>query len=68
MAGLKLSSAITRMIYAVATGLLLTHVFACFWFLAAKFDNFGPESWVSRKGLSDEPPFVQYIYALHWAT
>lgn len=49
------------------TALLLTHVFACIWFLSAKFDNFSEDTWVYRKGLAKSPPFDQYIYAMHWA-
>ena len=51
MGGFSVNAAILRMFAAIFTGLMLTHVFACLWFLTAKFDNFGPESWITRKGL-----------------
>jgi hypothetical protein len=48
---MNVNAAILRAIASTITGLGLTHVFACLWFLTAKFDNFGPESWITRKGL-----------------
>lgn len=52
----KLNSAITRMIQGMITALLLTHVFACFWFLTAKFYNFSEGTWISRIGIKDSTP------------
>ena len=40
-----------RMVQGVCTALLFTHIFACIWFLSAKFDEFGEDTWVTRKGL-----------------
>lgn len=37
----------------MAAALLLTHLFACLWFFAAKIDDFGPDTWVYRKNLLD---------------
>jgi len=65
---IKVNSAITRMIQGMITALLLTHVFACFWFLTAKFYNFSDDTWVSRIGIRGSEPSVMYIWSLHWAT
>lgn len=64
----KVNSAITRMIQGMITALLLTHVFACFWFLTAKFYNFSEDTWVHRIGIAGSEPGVMYIWSLHWAT
>jgi hypothetical protein len=48
---LRVSAAITRMIQGLLTAVMVTHLFACFWFLAAKLNNLGPETWVWRLGL-----------------
>lgn len=50
------------------TAVLVTHVFACFWYLCANLEDLGPETWVARKGLVNEPEIVKYLYAMHWAT
>ena len=47
----KVNSAISRMIQGMITAVLLTHIFACFWFLTAKFDNFQDGTWVARLGI-----------------
>ena len=46
----------------------MTHIFACFWFLTAKFMDFHPDTWVYREGLANAPPSSQYLYSLYWAT
>lgn len=52
----------------MVTAVLLTHIFACFWFLTAKFNNFSDDTWVARLGLRNHKPSQQYIWAMHWAT
>lgn len=63
----KVNSAIQRMIQGMVTAVLLTHIFACFWFLTAKFKNFSDDTWVARIGIRGSDPIVYYIWALHWA-
>ena len=48
---LNTTPAISRQIRFSFTAILLTHIFACFWFLSAKFMNFHPDTWVYREGL-----------------
>ncbi len=45
---------------------LLLHTMSCFWFLAAKLDEFPPECWVMRYGMEDKPPVEQYIDSLYF--
>ena len=56
--GFKMTPAISRLISFIFAALILTHVFACLWFLTAKFAEFSPDTWVTRKGLQDETPGV----------
>ena len=65
---LNTNAAISRQIKFSLTAILLTHIFACFWFLTAKFSDFHPDTWVYREGLQDATPAKQYLYSLHWAT
>lgn len=52
----------------MATSVIITHVFACFWFLTAKFDNFDPDTWVYRLNVIDLDPSIQYLYSIYWST
>jgi hypothetical protein len=65
---LKMKAAILRMIQGLISAVLVTHIFACFWFLCAKFKELGPGTWVHSKGLVDADNFVQYLWSMHWAT
>jgi hypothetical protein len=47
---------------------MITHVFACLWFLTSKFNDFHPDTWVARLGLQDADPGIQYLYSMHWAS
>jgi len=57
MAWFSLSSGITRIFKGFAIALTLTHIFACLWMLTAKFENFGPKTWVSRHGYLEKPVY-----------
>lgn len=53
---LKMKAAILRMIQGLISAVLVTHIFACFWFLCAKFEDLGPQTWVFQKGIVDHDP------------
>ena len=55
------------MIQGMITAVLLTHIFACFWYLTAKFDNFQDDTWVARLGIRHKEPIDNYIWALYWS-
>lgn len=42
MEQLKMNALMTRMIFTLAFAMLSVHLMACFWFLAAKFDDLNP--------------------------
>lgn len=65
---LSMNTAVVRMIQGMSTAVVITHLFACFWFLTAKFQDFEPETWVYRIQLLDETPSLQYLYSLYWST
>ena len=56
-------------------GFFLIHLFACFWYLSAKFYDFGPDTWVARKGLLGISDFDElytvtvqkYVESTYWA-
>lgn len=51
------NKAVIRMMQGLAACLVVTHIFACFWFMASKFSDFDPDTWVYRRNLVDEEPF-----------
>jgi len=56
MKKLRMNTAIVRMIQGMVASVVITHLFACFWFLTSKFDDFEPDTWVFRMGMRDEYP------------
>jgi hypothetical protein len=47
--------------------MFITHIMGCFWFLAAKLQDFAPDTWVYEKGIVDENPGFQYLVSFYWA-
>jgi hypothetical protein len=45
----KMNAAISRAIQGLVSAIMVTHIFACFWFMAAKVNNLGKDTWVWRK-------------------
>ena len=72
---LKLQAGAQKMLSLLVAGAFLIHLFACFWHLSAKFDDFNPNTWVARKGLNGISDFDElytvivqkYVESLYWA-
>ena len=43
-----------RMLLMYVVAILGVHLFACFWFMVARFEDFNPQTWVYRADLVDE--------------
>lgn len=63
-----MNTAVVRMIQGMAMSVLLTHLFACFWFMTAKFNEFEPDTWVARADYVDRSPYDQYLKSMLWST
>lgn len=61
------SGNVSRVILAFVSALFCTHIFACFFFLAAKVKQFSPDTWVYQVGLQEESPFFAWCFSLYWA-
>ena len=48
MKNLSMNTAIIRMVQGMFASLIVTHFFACFYFLTSKFDDYAPDTWVNR--------------------
>eukprot|EP00347_Sterkiella_histriomuscorum_P015168 403358060 len=64
---LKLSAAFFRMIFTLLTAFLSVHIVSCLWYLAAKYKNFSPETWVVRLNKQDQNPSRLYLECLFWS-
>ena len=64
---MKMNPGITKMITVAVTVFFLVHLISCFWFLTAKFEEFGPNTWVVKFDLMDSPSSSQYIASMYWA-
>lgn len=62
-----MNAAISRMIFTLVFAFFSVHLISCFWFLAAKFDDLNPDTWVARLGLQDQPPSNLYLECLYWS-
>ena len=49
----EMNKAILRMIQGLVFSIMITHIFACLWFLTAKFYDFNSDTWVSRYNVKD---------------
>lgn len=68
MSKLKMNGGILRMLQGMIATVVITHLFACFWFLTAKLLEYNPDTWVTRKGIVDSDDITQYLYSLYWST
>jgi hypothetical protein len=64
---LKMNGGILRMVQGVIATVVITHLFACFWFLSAKIEDYDIDTWVYRMKLVDADSFTSYIVSLYWS-
>lgn len=50
---IKMNAGIMRMILTLVVGFFCVHLASCFWFLAAKFSDLSPDTWVNRLDYQD---------------
>lgn len=64
---MKINQGVKRMISVMITMFFMVHLIACLFFMIAKMNNFGPDTWVTRFNLGDSSQFTQYFFAVNWA-
>ena len=47
--------------------LLISHIFACFWYMIGRdqFHTFS-DTWITKYGLEDQAPSIQYLYSFYY--
>lgn len=61
------STSIVKFLNTVFTILISLHIISCLWYLTAKIDDFGPDTWIYRNNLLDLSAFESYVYSVYWA-
>ena len=56
-----------RVISSLFTVLVCVHIISCFWYFIAKLEGFGPDTWVFRHDIVNEPAGYIYTVAFYWA-
>lgn len=60
-------SGVARLLSAIYIILLLAHFIACLWYFVAKIDDFGPDTWVFKRGLLDADEIRLYLSSLYFS-
>lgn len=55
------------MIQGLGICIVVTHIFACFWFMSSKMSDFNPDTWVYRMNMIDSDPSYQYLQSFYWS-
>ena len=58
---------IERLIYYLVGLFMFIHLSSCLFFFITKLEDFSPDSWVNRLGLTDSSPFELYITSFYWS-
>ena len=61
------SHSATQMLGTFFMILLSLHIVSCLWYFMARFYEFGPDTWIYRRGLQDSSVFESYLTSLYWA-
>lgn len=64
---LCISHSIVRLAKFLAVIIICIHLAACIWHWTAVLDDFGPNTWVFKSNLLDDPIYRRYIISLYWA-
>jgi len=64
--GRRVAAAISRILGAAVVLLLLAHLTACLWYLAALYGE-GRTNWVTEAGLENQSLGLLYMFSLYWS-
>jgi hypothetical protein len=64
---ISMNVGIVKMVTVTISVFFLIHLIGCMWFLFAKLDDFGPDTWVVRKNYIDKDAGTQYLASIYWA-
>ena len=62
----KIGESFERLFLFLLVFLLFCHVICCLWVAAARFDDFGPDTWVTRYGFFDKSNIELYVASFYF--
>lgn len=62
-----MNAGVTRMIFTLIFAFFSVHLISCFWFLAAKLNDFDETTWVARLGYQDKTDALLYLECVYWS-
>lgn len=64
---MNISVGMIRMFSVLVLQFVMVHLMACFWYMAATFEDNIYDTWVAGRGVIDSSPFEQYFESFYWA-
>mmetsp|Transcript_11318 Transcript_11318/g.22262 ORF Transcript_11318/g.22262 Transcript_11318/m.22262 type:complete len:691 (-) Transcript_11318:114-2186(-) len=64
---IRIKHSFMRLLKSFISVLVCLHIIACFWYFAAKINDFGPNTWVYRYGYLDSSQSTLYVACFYWA-
>ena len=56
-----------RILVVSGLALFFAHLVSCVYFLLSKINEFGPDTWVAKRGITDRSSSYQYLVAFYWS-
>jgi hypothetical protein len=63
----QLNAGIRRVLTFLCTVIVCVHIMGCFWYYAAKINDFGPQTWVHEYQLDPNDKGRLYVASIYWA-
>ena len=67
MNSLNISVGVIRMMNITLIQFIMVHLMACFWYMAATFEDNINNTWVGGRGIVDRSSGYKYINSFYWA-
>lgn len=64
---INLNSTTVRVLKFFGTVLVCVHIMGCLWYMVAKLNGFGPNTWVYELDLLGKSEYELYLTSIYWA-
>ena len=58
---------VKRILEVSGMALFCAHLVSCIYFFLSKANDFGPDTWVAKRGVTDRSSSYQYLVAFYWS-
>ena len=63
----EVSRSVSRILRLFIFSVLITHLFACFFYMSARMYEFDDNTWVAARDILDYEPSMAWCQAMYWA-